>query len=397
MYNFDEITDRVSEKCRKWDRKIVEKNFGAVPDNFIPMWIADMDFKIPEEIEKAFNDAVKRGVFGYTYCYDEFYDAVTDWQLSMHGVEIKREWITLSYGTVSTIHYAIQAFCKAGDNIIMNTPVYDPFDAAARKQGVNRIYNSLVKVEDRYHIDFESLKYQLEEYKPKLYLFCSPHNPSGRIWSMEELEQIAKLCRETNTILIVDEVHAEHIHYGEFSSIFKLKSIDNIILLTSPNKGFNLGGLKTSYSIIPNDNIRALFRKKLDENSITSPNAFGIIGLVTAYNEGRLWLKEVNEYIKGNYEVFQAHIEKNIPNLKVMKMESSYLAWVDISKTGFTSAEVTSMLATKAGVLVENGAHFVQNGEGYIRVNLGTQRKNVVEAVKRMEDISSYLSSMPLL
>lgn len=388
MYNFDEVTDRISEKCRKWDRKIIEKNFGDVPKDYIPMWIADMDFKIPGEMKKAFNEAIGRGVFGYTYCHEEFYEAVIDWQKEMHGVNIKKEWITLSYGTVSTIHYAIQAFCNAGDYIIMNTPVYDPFDAAASRQGVNRIYNSLLEVNGRYEIDFQSLKCQLEQYRPKLYLFCSPHNPSGRIWSIEELEKIATLCKKTDTILVVDEVHAEHIHYGRFKSILKLDScMNNLILLSSPNKGFNLGGLKTSYSVIPNDSIRMLFRKKLEKNSITSPNVFGIIGLIAAYKECRQWLKEVNEYIKGNYELFESYIEKNIPNLRVMKMESSYLVWVDIKGTKLSSAEVTSMLAAKVGVLVENGAHFVSDGEGYIRVNLGTQRKNVIEALERMKKV----------
>lgn len=385
MYNFNEVPDRISEKCRKWDKEIVKRNFGEVPDNYIPMWIADMDFKIPKEIEEEFEKAVKRGVFGYTYCYDEFYDAVIDWQLSMHEAEVKKEWITLSYGTVSTIHYAIQAFCSAGDYVLMNTPVYDPFDAASKRQDVRRIYNSLLVKDNRYFIDFERLEQQLKKYKPKLYLFCSPHNPSGRIWSIEELEKVAKLCRESGTILIVDEVHAEHIHYGKFTSILKSNNINNLILLTSPNKGFNLGGLKTSYSIIPSESIRKRFRKKLEQNSITSPNVFGIIGLVAAYKKGRPWLKEVSQYIKENYELFREYIEKNIPSLKVMEMESSYLAWVDIRRTKLSSGEMTKILASKSGVLVENGAHFVNDGEGYIRVNLGTQRANVLEALKRME------------
>ncbi|AIF50612.1 MalY/PatB family protein [Pelosinus sp. UFO1] len=388
MYHFDEIADRVSEKSRKWDRKIIEKKFGSVPENFIPMWIADMDFKMPPELEKAFHEAISRGVLGYTYCYEEFYDAVIKWQYDMHHVTVKKDWITLSYGTVSTIHYVIQAFCERGDCVMMNTPVYDPFDSAARKQGVKSIYNSLKLVEGRYYIDFEHLKSQLEQYKPKLYLFCSPHNPSGRIWCLEELTEVARLCKEHNTILITDEVHGEHIMYGEFHSALNLTDgCENLILVTSPNKGFNLGGLKTSYSIISNEHIRNRFRKKLEQNSITSPNVFGIIGVIIAYEQCRPWLAGVNAYIKENYELFESYIEKKIPKLKVMKMESSYLAWVNIQETGFTSEEITTMLALQAGVLVENGTHFVKDGEGYIRVNLGTQKDKVLEALRRMEKI----------
>jgi cystathionine beta-lyase len=388
MYHFAEIADRVNEKSRKWDRKIVEKKFGSVPENFIPMWIADMDFKMPPELQKAFHEAISRGVLGYTYCYEEFYDAVINWQSDMHHVTVKKDWITLSYGTVSTIHYVIQAFCGSGDCVMMNTPVYDPFDSAARKQGIKRIYSSLKLVEGRYYIDFEDLKSQLEQYKPKLYLFCSPHNPSGRIWCLEELTEVARLCKEHNTILITDEVHGEHIMYGKFHSALNLTDrYDNLILVTSPNKGFNLGGLKTSYSIIPNEHIRNRFRKKLEQNSITSPNVFGIIGVIIAYEQCRPWLAGVNAYIKENYELFESYIEKKIPKLKVMKMESSYLAWVNIQETGLTSEEITTMLALQAGVLVENGEHFVKDGEGYIRVNLGTQKDKVLEALRRMEKV----------
>ncbi len=386
MYNFNEKPDRISEKCRKWDKKIIEENFGEVPQDFIPMWIADMDFKVPKEIEESFCEVVSRGVFGYTYCYDEFYKAVIDWQYSMHQAKVEKEWITLSYGTVSTIHYIIQSFCKSGDYVIMNTPVYDPFDAAASRQGVNRIYNTLAIKDGRYYIDFENLKNQLMEFKPKLYLFCSPHNPSGRVWSIEELAKVSRICKENGTILVVDEVHAEHIHYENFTSILNIKDYkDNIILLTSPNKAFNLGGLKTSYSIIANEKIRNIFRDKLKQNSITSPNVFGIIGLITAYNEGRIWIKEVSSYVKGNYELLEGYIKNNIPKLKIMKMEASYLAWVDIRDTKMSSEDITNYLSSKAGVLVESGTHFVKDGEGYIRINLGTQRENVLEALKRID------------
>lgn len=387
MYDFNIKPDRVLEKCRKWDIDIIRSKFGNVDDNFVPMWIADMDFKIPTEIENKFIEAVKRGVFGYTYCYDEFYDAVINWQKDMHEVEVKKEEITLTYGTVSTIHYTIQAFCNEGDNIILNTPVYDPFESAAKKQGVNVIKNTLDVVDNRYYINFEKLEQQIKENNPKLMLFCTPHNPSGRIWSIEEIEKVAKICKENNVILVADEVHAEHIHFGKFESIFKLDDelLENIIVLTSPNKGFNLGGLKTSYSIVRNEKIRTIFKDKLTQNSITSPNVFGIIGLITAYDECREWLKEVNEYIKENYITVENFINEKLPMLKVMKMESSYLAWIDISELGISATELTNELALKTGVLVEDGSHFVADGENYIRLNLGTQKSNVCEALNRIE------------
>lgn len=387
MYDFNIKPDRVSEKCRKWDLEIIRDKFGNVDADFIPMWIADMDFKIPKKIEDKFIETVKRGVFGYTYCYEEFYNSVINWQSEIHGVEVNKDEITLTYGTVSTIHYTIQAFCNEGDNIILNTPVYDPFESASKKQGVNVIYNTLDIVDNRYYINFETLEKQIKAYKPKLMLFCTPHNPSGRIWSLEEIRKVAKLCKENGVILVADEVHAEHIHFGKFESILKLEDdlLDNIILLTSPNKGFNLGGLKTSYSIVRNKEIRNKFRKKLNQNSITSPNVFGIIGIITAYNECRIWLKEVNEYIKENYIVLEQFIKEKLPMIKVMKMESSYLAWIDISELDMNSDEFTTKLAIEKGVLLEDGGHFVADGENYIRMNLGTQRENVYNALVRIE------------
>lgn len=393
MYDFNIKPDRISEKCRKWDINIIRNKFGNVGEDFIPMWIADMDFRIPEAIENRFTEAINRGVFGYTYCYDEFYNSVINWQNDMHDVKVEKEEITLTYGTVSTIHYTIQAFCNEGDNIILNTPVYDPFESAAKKQGVNIIKNTLDIVDNRYYINFEKLEKQIKEYKPKLMLFCTPHNPSGRIWSLDEIKKVAKICKDNEVILVADEVHAEHIHFGKFESILKLDEelLNNIILLTSPNKGFNLGGLKTSYSIIKNEQIRTRFRNKLTQNSITSPNVFGIIGIITAYDECREWLKEVNEYIKGNYNVLESFIEKKLPMLQVMKMESSYLAWVDISKLDMTATDFTNKLAIESSVLVEDGSHFVADGDNYIRINLGTQREHVYEALNRMENFINNL------
>lgn len=386
MYNFDYKPDRINEKCRKWDLNIIRDKFGDVSEDFIPMWIADMDFKIPIAVEEKFMDAIKRGVFGYTYCYDEFYDAAINWQKDMHNVDVKKEEITLTYGTVSTLHYTVQAFCKEGDSIILNTPVYDPFESSAKKQGVNVISNTLDVIDNRYYINFETLEAQIKEHKPKLMMFCTPHNPSGRIWSVEEMSKVARICKDNEVILIADEVHAEHIHYGEFNSILKIEDelLENVILLTSPNKGFNLGGLKTSYSIVRNNELRTIFKNKLQQNSITSPNVFGIIGLITSYNECRDWLKGVNEYIKGNYELLEVWVNK-YENLSMMKMESSYLAWVNISELGMTAKELTDRLAVESGVLLEDGSHFVNDGDDYIRLNLGTQRENVIEALNRMD------------
>ena len=300
---FDELADRISDKCRKWDLNMIENRFGPVPANSIPMWIADMDFKSPPAVTRKFSEIISWGTFSYTHCIDDFYEAVINFQARHHKVAVEREWITLSYGTVSTLHYTVQAFCQPGDSIIMNTPVYDPFAKAAERQGVKVVANPLALNKGRYRIDLAKLEEQIISHKPKIYFLCSPHNPSGRIWSQAELEAVADICLRHQVLMMVDEVHAEHIIHGEFVSFLALEEryCNNMMLMSSPNKAFNLGGLKTSYSIIPNPQIRNRFRARLEQNSITSPNVFGLWGIITAYNECDAWLAELNLYLRENY------------------------------------------------------------------------------------------------
>lgn len=389
-YDFDNMANRKIDRCRKWDKQIVCDKFPKVKDDFIPMWIADMDFKAAYEISEEFIKLSLNGAFGYTYAYQEFYQAVIDWHKRRHNNEVKKEWVTLSYGTVSTIHYMYQAFCQPGDKVIMNTPVYDPFAYAAEHNDIQIIKNKLKYKKQKYNIDFDRLEYQFKTEKPKIYLFCSPHNPAGRIWTLSEIEKVGELCLKYDVLLAVDEVHSEIILYGEFYSALQLPSkyLDNLILLTSPNKGFNLGGLKTSYSIIPNENIREKFRKQLERNSITSPNLFGVVGITTAYTKAELWLNELVEYLRENYEYTKQVIKEKFPTWKLMEMEASYLPWIDISETGYTATELTERMANEAGVIIEDGSHYVADGEKFIRLNIGTPRDILVEALERMSRIS---------
>lgn len=384
---FDFFPDRKREKCRKWDYNIIKQKFGDIPEDFIPMWIADMDFKIPNELKNKMIDFINIGVFGYTYCYDEFYNAVLNWQKNKHNVIIKKEEVILTYGTVSTLHYIIQAFCKKGDNIILNTPVYSPFSDCAKKQGVNVVCNSLVIKENRYYIDFDMLENQIKQTKPKIMLFCSPHNPSGRVWSKSEIINICNLCKKYNIILVCDEVHSENVYLGKHTSILSLKNelIENVIFVTSPNKAFNLGGLKTSYIVIKNLDLLNKLKIQLNKNSITSPNVFGILALTTVYNECDYWLKSVNEYIYNNYNYLKKYINnQNI--ISMMEMESSYLPFINIKNTNLSSKQFCMKIAKEKGVILEAGENFVKDGENFIRMNIGTQKNNLIEAITRLDD-----------
>ncbi|MGN5043685.1 MalY/PatB family protein [Aeromonas sp. 3P] len=383
---FDELADRISDKCRKWDMKVIESRFGPVPADSIPMWIADMDFKSPPAVARKFSEIISWGTFSYTHCIDDFYEAVINFQARHHKVAVEREWITLSYGTVSTLHYTVQAFCQPGDSIIMNTPVYDPFAKATERQGVKVVANPLALNKGRYRIDLAKLEEQIISHKPKIYFLCSPHNPSGRIWSQAELEAVADICLRHQVLMMVDEVHAEHIIHGEFVSFLALEEryCNNMMLMSSPNKAFNLGGLKTSYSIIPNPQIRNRFRARLEQNSITSPNVFGLWGIITAYNECDAWLAELNLYLRENYALLARYFRENLPDFQVMPMDASYLVWVNTKGSGMSASEVTRRWAVEAGVIIEDGSHYVSDGEEYVRINIGTSRQLLGEALQRL-------------
>lgn len=387
QFDFDVMANRALDHARKWDPVIIKQKFPQAADDYIPMWIADMDFPAAPAVRRALAEVAENGAYGYGYTHDGFYDAVISWQKRRHNADVKRDWITLAYGTVPTMHYLYQAFCQPNDCIILNTPVYDPFGYAAHNNGFRVIENPLVYRDNTYYIDYDLLEAQMDEFRPRVHLFCSPHNPGGRIWTLEEIERTARICKKYGCLFVVDEVHCEHIMAGEFHTALQLPEDlqDNLIVFTSPNKGFNLGGLKTSYSIIPNEKIRTILRHRFEMNSITSPNTFGCAAIIAAYNEGEEWLDAITEYLRESYRVTAEFIEQKMKGWELMRMDASYLPWVNIAGTGATATEITDHMAREAGVIVGDGTYYVADGAEFVRLNLGCPRKLVVEALERME------------
>ena len=248
------------------------------------------------------------------------------------------------------------------------------------------ISNPLVYEDRRYTIDFDLLDAQMAAEHPKVYLLCSPHNPAGRVWNADELTCAAELCRRHQVLLVVDEVHSEHVFAGTFTSVLQLDAryLDNLVVLTSPNKGFNLGGLKTSYSIIPNDALRRTFRHRLEMNSVTSPNVFGCAAIIAAYNEGAAWLDAVTAYLGESYRQLAAFVETNMEGWEVMPMTASYLPWINVAGTGHDGGQITRHMAREAGVIIEDGSHYVAGGNDFVRLNVGMPRRLVMESLKRM-------------
>ncbi|MDG5114072.1 MalY/PatB family protein [Companilactobacillus pabuli] len=385
-YDFDTIADRTIDNARKWDKNIVNSKFPGISEDFIPLWIADMDFKAAPEIRNALENMSENGAYGYTYSTDKWYQSVIDWQEKKHGNKVQKEWITLGYGTVPNMHCLVQTLTQPDDSIIMNTPVYGPFAYAAEHNDRKVITVPLIIKDDNYYLDFEKLEQKMKTKKPKIMMFCSPHNPSGRIWSYDELLKIAQLCLDNNVVMVSDEVHSEHIMEGKFVSALQLpeKYLQNLVMFTSPNKAFNLGGLKLSYSIIPNKNLREALRKQYQRNSVTSPNVPGQIAMITAYNDCGEWLVQCESYIKENLELFEARLKRDFPEWKMMKMESSYLPWVDVSESGFDMHTIAKNMALNAGVVIGIGDDYVANADDFLRFNLGTSKAIIKESMDRM-------------
>lgn len=391
-YNFDTIIDVDNDIRRKWNKKIAKNVFNIdVNKKFIPLWIADMDFSMPLNLQNKIIDFVKTSNMGYTYLTDEFFASIINWYKRRKGVDLKREWINIAYGTVGALHILNQVFLNEDDVSLILTPVYEPFKNAAKDNERSVITSKLKINKGRYYIDFEDVLLKIKKYKPKMFLLCNPHNPSGRVWSLNEINRLAKICFENNVILVSDEVHSEMIHIGKFYSALQIddKYLDNLIVLSSPNKAFNLGGLKTSYSIIPNEKLRNKLKKGMKKNSVTSPNIIGLICLIEAYNNCEDWLNSLVEYIYENYITFSKGLDEI--GLNYHAMESSYLIWVNLENTGKNSEFWVNKLA-KSGILVEKGTDFVENGDNYIRINLGLPRvylNKVIQILK--EEIYGFI------
>lgn len=389
QYDFDTLANRSLDNARKWDTEIVKSKFPNVRPDFIPLWIADMDFKAAPEIRNALKEMADNGAYGYTYSTNQWYQSVINWQKNRHDVIVKKDWISLGYGTVPNMHVLIQALLTSEDSVLINTPVYGPFAYAAEHNNRSVLTVPLIKNGTRYDLDWQGLERVMATKRPKLLFFCSPHNPTGRIWSRAELIKIAELCLKYDVLFVSDEVHSEHVMNGTFISALKLpqKYLDNLIVFTSPNKAFNLGGLKLSYSIIPNEDLRLAFRRQYNRNSITSPNVPGQIAMTVAYEECGEWLNQCEVYIHKNLELVTEAIVSDFPGWELMDMDASYLPWINIESSGIDMHYLVNIMAKDAGVILGSGDDYVANFEHFFRLNLGTSHALVEESMARMSKI----------
>jgi len=369
-FDFDELIPRRHTNCYKWDM--------AENDDVLPMWVADMDFRTAPAVIDAFIRRAQHGVFGYTKVPDSYYDAVISWSERRHRFTIQKEWILYTTGVVPAVSAIIKALTVPGDKVIIQTPVYNCFFSSIRNNACDIATNELICQDGLYRIDFDDLEKKASDPKAKVLLLCSPHNPVGRVWTKDELERIGEICLRNQVVVLSDEIHGDlvyagyrHIPFASISEIF----LQNSVTCTAPSKTFNLAGLKVANIIVSNEEIRRKIDKALNVNEVCEINAFAVEALITAYNEGEVWLDELNQYLYDNYLHLKTFIATELPYIKVTPLEATYLVWMDFSALGQSSRMIADTLLQKAHLWVNKGTMYGANGEGFIRMNIACPRQ----------------------
>lgn len=382
-YNFDEPVDRTDTNCFMYDAR--KRFFGT--DEILPLWVADMGFKTPPFVTEAIRARTDHEIFSYSIRPDSYTNAIISWLQRRHNWDVNREWISFSPGVVSGFTMAIMAFTEPGDKIIVQPPVYFPFFESIT--GTNRkiLENPLKLVDGRYFFDLDQLKSIIDE-RTKILILCSPHNPGGMVWSKEELFAIAKICKDNNIMVISDEIHADLVYKGykhtPFHKVSEELGLDSIVNM-APSKTFNLAGLATSFLIIPDSEIHKKYESILRTMHLDMGNIFGTIALEAAFTNGDNWLDQLIIYIESNFNYLNEFIKEKLPKIKVIKPESTYLVWLDFREYGIADKELSEILVEKAKLGLFPGFLFGTGGEGFIRINIGTQLSVLKEALRKME------------
>ena len=386
-YNFDEIINRKGTHSIKWDAREIIIKAGITErfdDRSIPLFVADMDFACPPAVIQALHKTVDQKIFGYTseQTTPEYNEAVKNWFQRRMDWEIHDAEIVYCPGTVHALHVAVKAFTNPGDGIIIQRPVYAPFTQAIEKNGRFVVNNELVHTDGYYTIDFADLAQKAGDPDTTMMILCSPHNPVGRIWNVDELEQIADICDRNGVILISDEIHGDLVRCGQsFTPIAGVAGTDNIIVCTAINKTFNVAGLHVSNIIIKNEHYRKKFRDVL---GLVSPSPFGIAALLAAYNESEAWLEELKQYIDGNFALLEKFLAEKLPLVNYRRPAGTYIAWLDFSGYELTPEEIHRKIYENANVVLEDGKIFGSKSAHFQRLCLPTPRVILQEAFDRI-------------
>lgn len=376
-----EYADRSHSNCVKYDA--IKAKYG---EDISPAWIADMDVKVCPNMLEAFRKRVEHAVFGYTFRPSEYYEAIAQWYEKRHGFSVEKSWIVDGPGVMPTMALFINVLTEPGDEIVIQPPVYPPFFNVIRRNKRRIVENRLKRVNDRYVMDLEDLEAALSRRKIKLIILSNPHNPVGRAWTYEELKELSQLCARYGTVIISDEIHADIVYEPfRFTTILKA-GLENVIVLSSAGKSFNVPGLTNGYGIVPNEKLRKLYNEALEAFELTTPNIFGALALQVAYTECEEWLRALLQKLRQNRDFAYSFIKQNMPLIEVPLPEATFLMWLDCSNLGLENPQ--KFFLEKAKVYLNNGADF---GEPKgVRLNFACcpdNLKKILESLKRAYDL----------
>ena len=389
MWNFDEPVNREGTNCIKYDLR--EDTFGM--KSIIPMWVADMDFRTPDFIVSAMQERLNHPIYGYTFRPPEYFSSIMQWHEKRHKWKIEKEWICFTPGVVPALNICTLAFTRPGDSIIVQPPVYFPFFSAVGSHNRKLVYNQLIQSEEGWKMDFDALE-KIIDSSTRMIIISNPHNPIGRVWSQNELSRLAEICIRNKILIVSDEIHCDLVMPG-FShtpvATLAAEVAGNTITCLSPSKTFNLAGLSTSSVIISDHELRKSFVRTLESLHIGNGNIFGTTASIAAYSQGYDWLFALLDYIDMNIDYADDYFRKMIPEIIPVKPEATYMIWLDCRKLGMTGKELRDFFVKNAGVGMNEGASFGPGGDGFMRMNLATNRQIIIKALEQIENAVSTI------
>ncbi|WP_416145193.1 MalY/PatB family protein [Planococcus koreensis] len=386
-YNFDEFVNRRGTYSLKWDGAEIIKQFGITDrydEDTIPLFTADMDLPVPQPLIDALHKTVDHRIFGYSVFPDEYYQAIQHWFSKRHDWKIEKEQIVFSPGTVHALNVAVKAFTNPGDGVIIQRPVYPPFTSAVEGNDRKVVNNALIADDNNYYtVDFDDLEEKAKQEDTTMFILCNPHNPTGRVFTEDELVKMADICRRNNVVIVADEIHGDLIRKGQtFLPMAKVvEDSGHIITLTAINKTFNVAGLHCTNAVITDEELRVKFSTEMGFQ-LSSP--FAIAALISVYNDGDEWLEQLQDYIDGTMQFTQEFLAEHMPKVKTYIPEGTYIMWLDFSGYGISAEEIHDRIYNKANVILEDGTMFGEEGELYQRICTPSPRPLIKEALERI-------------
>ena len=384
--DFDRIIDRKNTRCLKYDFAVKR----GMPEDVLPLWVADMDFETSSYIEDALTERVKEGIFGYSDVQTPYFEIIRDWMIRHHDWEPQEKWLIKTPGVVFALAMAVKAYTDPGDKVLLQQPVYYPFSEVITDNGREVVSNDLVLTEEgTYKIDFTDFEQKIIANGIKLFLLCSPHNPVGRVWTKEELETIGDICVKHGVTVVSDEIHNDFIWEGTHTVFAGIKKefADISVTCTSPSKTFNLASMLISNIFIPDQTLRRKFRKEMDRAGISQLSVLGLVATEAAYAHGDEWYAAMKNYVRDNIAFARAYVEENLPGVRMIDTQGTYLIWLDFRQTGLTVEELDHKIIYEAKLWLDSGKIFGKTGEGFERINVACPRAVLQEALDRIRGI----------